>query len=156
MNWIKNFTLVMRSSITTLREKVEDPERMLHQLIIDMEEELERVRSAVAAAIADEIQMNNKCRKARDDSSQWFERAGRYVAAMKRPQSRPWSTRSCVNSGPKDWNGNTSCKRSRSSSCKTPYATWKTRFAKRDRSKRCYWRGSFEPIRRSACNRLSN
>jgi phage shock protein A len=81
MNWIKNFSLVMRSSITTLREKVEDPERMLHQLIVDMEEELERVRGAVAAAIADEIQMNNKCRKSREEGSQWFERAG---AALRR------------------------------------------------------------------------
>jgi phage shock protein A len=75
MNWIKNFSLVMRSSITTLREKVEDPERMLHQLIVDMEEELERVRAAVAAAIADEIQMNARCRKTRDESNQWYERA---------------------------------------------------------------------------------
>lgn len=81
MSWIKNFTLIMRSSITTLRDKIEDPERMLHQLIIDMEEELERVRAAVAAAIADEIQMHGKFRKAQEESAQWFERAG---AAMRR------------------------------------------------------------------------
>ncbi|MBL9081966.1 MAG: PspA/IM30 family protein [Planctomycetales bacterium] len=81
MNWIKNFTLIMRSSVTTLREKIEDPERMLHQLIIDMEEELERVRAAVAGAIADEIQMNNRWRKAQEESNQWFERAG---AALRR------------------------------------------------------------------------
>ena len=51
MNWINNFSLVMRSSITTLREKFEDPERMLHQLIVDMDEELESVRESVAEAI---------------------------------------------------------------------------------------------------------
>jgi len=50
-------TLVMRSSITALREKLEDPERMLHQLILDMDEELCKVRSSVAEAIADEVQM---------------------------------------------------------------------------------------------------
>ena len=76
MSWLKQFTLVMRSSITTLREKVEDPERMLHQLIVDMEEELDRVRTAVAGAIADEIQMEAKCRRTREESAQWFERAG--------------------------------------------------------------------------------
>ena len=75
MNWLKSFSLVMRSSITTLREKVEDPERMLHQLIIDMEEELERVRAAVAGAIADEIQLGAKCRKEREEGAKWFERA---------------------------------------------------------------------------------
>ena len=42
MKWLTNFSLVMRSNITTLKEKIEDPERMLHQLIIDMAEELDR------------------------------------------------------------------------------------------------------------------
>ena len=75
MKWLKNFTLVMRSSITTLREKVEDPERMLHQLIIDMEEELDSVRDCVAETIADEIQMGRRTRKALADSDEWLERA---------------------------------------------------------------------------------
>ena len=75
MGWINTFSLVMRSSVTTLREKMEDPERMLHQLIIDMEEELDRVRGAVAAAIADEIQLGAKCRTTREESKSWFERA---------------------------------------------------------------------------------
>ena len=58
MKWLDSFTFVMKSSITTLREKIEDPERMLHQLICDMEEELVTVRESVAAAIADEIQLS--------------------------------------------------------------------------------------------------
>lgn len=40
MAWLSQFSLVMRSSFTALREKVEAPERMLHQLIIDSNEEL--------------------------------------------------------------------------------------------------------------------
>ncbi len=52
MQWLDTFSLVIRSSITTLREKVQDPERMLHQLIVDMEEEMERVRESVAGALA--------------------------------------------------------------------------------------------------------
>lgn len=75
MGWINTFSLVMRSSITSLREKVEDPERMLHQLIVDMDDELERVRGAVAGAIADEIQLGTKCRAAREESKNWFDRA---------------------------------------------------------------------------------
>jgi phage shock protein A len=38
MGWLTNFKLVMKSSVTALRERIEDPERMFHQLIIDMEE----------------------------------------------------------------------------------------------------------------------
>ena len=81
MKWLENFTLVMRSSITSLRERVEDPERMIFQLIIDMEEELEGVRRSVAAAIADEIQLRKRAEKAREESDTWIERA---KSALKR------------------------------------------------------------------------
>ncbi len=75
MKWIQDFTLVMRSSVTAFREKVQDPERMLHQLIIDMEEELGRVRKGVAEAIADEIQLKRQVEKAREETRVWLDRA---------------------------------------------------------------------------------
>jgi phage shock protein A len=71
----------MRSSITALRERVEDPERLLNQLIVDMDEELQHVRASVAAAIADEILLKRKAEKARADVDQWDERAAQ---ALKR------------------------------------------------------------------------
>ncbi|MEE8409948.1 MAG: PspA/IM30 family protein [Myxococcota bacterium] len=75
MSWIESFTLVMRSSVTSLREKVEDPERMIHQLVIDMEEEHDRVRQSVAGAIADEILLHKRVDKARAEAREWMERA---------------------------------------------------------------------------------
>ena len=81
MKWLTNFSLVMRSSITSLKEKIEDPERMLHQLIIDMEEELDRIRSSVAEAVADEIQMRKRAEREAAESDIWLERA---TVAMKR------------------------------------------------------------------------
>src|SRR5580765_6988399 len=81
MRWIETFSFVMRSSITSLREKIEDPERLLNQMIIDMDEELLRVRESVAAAIADEILLRNKARAAADDAVQWNDRA---VSALAR------------------------------------------------------------------------
>ena len=36
MKWLTQFSLIMRSSLTTLSEKMENPERTLHQLVIDM------------------------------------------------------------------------------------------------------------------------
>ncbi|MCY2980540.1 MAG: PspA/IM30 family protein [Planctomycetota bacterium] len=81
MSWFSQFSLVMRSSVTSLREKIEDPERMLHQLIIDMELELDRVRGSVAEAVADEIQMRKRTERERLESDKWLERAS---AAMKR------------------------------------------------------------------------
>lgn len=81
MQWLNQFSLVMRSSMTTLREKIEDPERMLHQLVIDMEEELDRVRSSVAEAVADEIQLRKRAERERQDADVWMQRAS---DAMKR------------------------------------------------------------------------
>ena len=81
MTWLTQFSFIMRSSLTALKEKVEDPERMLHQLIIDMEEELDRVRTSVAHAVADEIQMRKRCERERAEAATWMERA---TAAMKR------------------------------------------------------------------------
>lgn len=75
MTWMESFTFVMRSNLTYLREKVENPERMLHQLIIDMEEELERVRKSVALAIADELLLKKRALQARKELDQWLERA---------------------------------------------------------------------------------
>lgn len=81
MNWLNQFTLVMRSSVTSLRETVENPERMLHQLIVDMEDELDRVRRSVAEAVADEIQMRKRAERERIEAGNWSERA---QSAMKR------------------------------------------------------------------------
>lgn len=81
MQWLNQFTFVMKSSITALREKIEDPERMLQQLIIDMEEEQQSVRRSVAEAIADEIQLGKQVDREREVAKEWFERA---TKALKR------------------------------------------------------------------------
>lgn len=81
MKWFESFTFVMKTSINTLTEKIADPERMIHQLILDMEEELEIVRAGVAAAIADEIQLGKRVEQARKDAETWLQRA---TTALKR------------------------------------------------------------------------
>ena len=75
MSWIESFTFVMRSNINALREKIEDPERMLHQLICDMEDELDSVRQSVASAIADEIQLGKEVELLRREIGEWEGRA---------------------------------------------------------------------------------
>lgn len=74
-SWLNRFSLVIRSSITSLREQVEDPERMLHQLVCDMDEELQAVKKSVAAAIADEIQLGKQVETARAEAQTWKTRA---------------------------------------------------------------------------------
>src|SRR5438874_11549223 len=75
MRWLKTFSLVIRSNITALFECFENPERVLNQLVIDMEEELERVRANVAGVIADEIVLGKQVERARTEAREWRERA---------------------------------------------------------------------------------
>lgn len=81
MKWLSQFSLVMRSNITSLCEQVENPERMLHQLIIDMEEELATAKKSVAEAIADEIMMRKTVERETAEVALWGQRA---EAALKR------------------------------------------------------------------------
>jgi phage shock protein A len=81
MSWLNRFSLIISTNVSALVERFEDPERMLNQLILDMEEELERVRASTAAVIADEIQLGKRVAQARDEAQQWNERAGK---ALKR------------------------------------------------------------------------
>ncbi|MFK7819244.1 MAG: PspA/IM30 family protein, partial [Planctomycetaceae bacterium] len=49
--------------------------RMLYQLIVDMEEELEHIRRSVAEAIADEIQTRKRVQRAKQEVEDWTIRA---------------------------------------------------------------------------------
>lgn len=88
MGWTENFSLVMRSSFTALRNTVEDPERMLHQLLIDMEEEHASVRDSVAGAIADELLLHKRLNQARDKKAHWLERAEKAMRGGDESRSR--------------------------------------------------------------------
>ena len=81
MQWLHTFSLVIRSNVAALCEQFENPELVLNQLIIDMEEELERVRARTAGVIADEIQLGKRVARARDEAREWRDRAS---AALKR------------------------------------------------------------------------
>jgi phage shock protein A len=77
MQWLQTFSLVVRANVSTLIERFENPERILNQLIFDMEEELERVRASTAGVIADEIQLGKRVEHACDEARQWHERAAK-------------------------------------------------------------------------------
>ena len=75
MKWLHTFSLVIRSNVSALFEQFENPELVLNQLIIDMEEELERVRASTAGVLADEIQLGKRVARARAEAAAWEQRA---------------------------------------------------------------------------------
>ena len=88
MQWLQTFSLVVRSNVASLTERFENPERVLHQLILDMEDELERVRSSVAGVLADEIQLGKQVEKAREEVRQWQERAEKAIKRRDEVQAK--------------------------------------------------------------------
>lgn len=73
MKWFTNVSLIMRSNFTSMCSKMD--ERTLHQLLIDMDHELETVREKVAGAIADEILLGKNADSAEKEVERWTDRA---------------------------------------------------------------------------------
>lgn len=71
MNVTQRFTLLVKCSLDAMLEKFEDPERALHQLVIDMEEELEAAKRAAARAMANEDRLRSRIALHEKDARDW-------------------------------------------------------------------------------------
>ena len=66
---------VFKSNVNDALDKVEDPEKMLKQMVIEMEESVNKTTLAVAQAIANEKGLERKLEKARQDKDEWERKA---------------------------------------------------------------------------------
>lgn len=66
---------VFKSNVNDALDKVEDPEKMLKQMVIEMEESVNKTTLAVAQAIANEKSLEKKLEKAKLDSKEWEQKA---------------------------------------------------------------------------------
>jgi phage shock protein A len=66
---------VISSNINALISKAEDPEKMLNQMIIDMNEQLIESKKAVAMAIADEKKLERDMMENRAKADEWEKKA---------------------------------------------------------------------------------
>lgn len=71
MNITQRFTLLVKGSIDALLVRFEDPERSLNQLVLDMEEELESAKRAVARAMANEDRLRSRIVLHERDMKEW-------------------------------------------------------------------------------------
>jgi phage shock protein A len=67
----QRFRLLVKGRINAVLDGLEDPERSLNQLIIDMEEELESAKRAVASAMANEDRLRAKIQVHDKEASGW-------------------------------------------------------------------------------------
>jgi len=66
---------VVRSNLNAAVSAAEDPEKILEQALIDMQEDLVQLRQAVASAIASQKRMQQQHNQAQTESNNWQQRA---------------------------------------------------------------------------------
>jgi phage shock protein A len=74
---------VMKSNINDMISKAEDPEKMLTQLVMDMNEQMIESKKAVASAIADEKRLERQTQENQALSNEWEQKAMLAVRAGK-------------------------------------------------------------------------
>src|SRR5215831_6809228 len=66
---------LVRANLNDLIDKAEDPEKMIKQVILDMQNQLLQVKTQVAISIADQHVLEKKYRENQDAEQQWMRRA---------------------------------------------------------------------------------
>jgi len=75
MGLFKRFKDALRANINELISKAENPEKMLNQIIMDMNEHLIEAKKSVASAIADEKRMERQMNDNRVKAQDWEDKA---------------------------------------------------------------------------------
>ncbi len=75
MGLFDRLSRVVRANLNDMVSKAEDPEKILEQAIIDMQEDLIQLRQAVARAIATQKRTEQQYNKNQTESNNWQQRA---------------------------------------------------------------------------------
>jgi phage shock protein A len=75
MSLLDRVTTLLRANLNDLVEKAEDPERLLKQIVLDMENQLLQVKTQVAIAIADEHLLAKKRTEHEQQAAEWRRKA---------------------------------------------------------------------------------
>ncbi len=75
MGLLDRISRLMRANVNDMVSKAEDPEKILEQAVIDMQEDLVQLRQAVAGAIATQKRSEQQYNKAVQDEASWQQKA---------------------------------------------------------------------------------
>ncbi len=75
MGLFDRLSRVVRANVNDLVSKAEDPEKVLEQAVIDMQEDLVQLRQAVARAIATQKRTEQQYNKNQQEANTWQQRA---------------------------------------------------------------------------------
>jgi phage shock protein A len=66
---------IFKANVNDTLDKAEEPEKMLKQMVIEMEQSVNKATLAVANAIANEKNLERKLEKARNEKADWEQKA---------------------------------------------------------------------------------
>ena len=75
MALLERVSTLIRANLNDLIDKAEDPEKMIKQVILDMENQLLQVKTQVAIAIADQHLLEKKQKENEDNRAEWMRKA---------------------------------------------------------------------------------
>jgi phage shock protein A len=75
MGLFDRISRVLRANVNDIVSKAEDPEKILEQAVIDMQEDLVQLRQAVAQTIASQKRSEQQYAKAQTEANNWQQRA---------------------------------------------------------------------------------
>lgn len=75
MNIFSRFARVIKSYANAILSSFEDPEKILDQAVVDMSNDLIKMRQATAQVLASQKQLENRYKSAQQASDEWYRRA---------------------------------------------------------------------------------
>ena len=75
MALLERVATLIRANLNDLIDQAEDPEKMIKQVILDMENQLLQVKTQVAVSIADQHVLEKKLQENEENERQWMRRA---------------------------------------------------------------------------------
>ncbi len=75
MALMERVATLLRANLNDLMDRAEDPEKMLKQIVLDMENQLLQLKTQVAMALADEHLLGKKAREQEDAAMSWHRKA---------------------------------------------------------------------------------
>src|SRR3954449_7749966 len=80
MGMLDRVSTILRANINDMLDRAEDPEKMIRQLLQDMENQLIQVKTQVAASIADEQRLKERWQQNQQQANEWQGKAELAVA----------------------------------------------------------------------------
>src|SRR5512136_83665 len=88
MALLERVSTLIKANLNDLIERAEDPEKLIKQVILDMENQLIQVKTQVAVALADQHLLEKRRKEMEDKAAEWMQKAELAVSKEKEDLAR--------------------------------------------------------------------